>query len=63
MKPCKHGHVDGAMHIPCPECRVEYLEKRVRLLEEAIDSACGHLATGRKNLAEDILNVARLRLP
>lgn len=23
---CKHGHSDGALHIPCLQCRVEHLE-------------------------------------
>lgn len=26
MRPCKHWHVDGFMHRPCLECRVEVLE-------------------------------------
>ena len=24
MSPCKHGHVDGALHTPCYECKAEY---------------------------------------
>lgn len=26
MKPCKHGHIDGALHKPCYQCRCESLE-------------------------------------
>lgn len=26
MKPCKHGHVDGALHKPCYQCRCESLQ-------------------------------------
>lgn len=33
MNPCKHGHVDGVRHIPCPHCRIEYLEGRIVELE------------------------------
>jgi hypothetical protein len=63
VRPCKHGHADGALHIPCPDCRIEWLEARVSGLERAIDQSVSYLATGRKNLAEDTLNIARLRMP
>ena|SRR5438105_10377338 len=36
MEPCKHGHHDGALHIPCPHCRVEYLEGQIDELRATI---------------------------
>jgi len=32
--PCRHGHVDGAMHIPCYQCRSEYWEARTKEAEK-----------------------------
>lgn len=32
MKPCKHGHIDGALHKPCYQCRCEYYEKQLKEL-------------------------------
>lgn len=29
MGPCKHGHVDGVMHRPCPKCANEYDQERI----------------------------------
>jgi len=28
-EPCKHGHIDGAMHKPCYQCRCEHLEAEI----------------------------------
>lgn len=39
MSPCKHGHHDGAMHVPCPHCRNEYLEGQVANLRAALTAA------------------------
>lgn len=36
MKPCKHGHIDGARHIPCPHCRIEVLEQEVSGLHDQL---------------------------
>ena len=32
MNPCKHGHIDGALHAPCYQCRSEYAKKHIELL-------------------------------
>lgn len=34
--PCKHGHVDGVMHTPCPDCRVEHLEALVEIYRDTL---------------------------
>ena len=33
MTPCKHFHIDGALHKPCPECRAESDADRIVELE------------------------------
>ena len=35
-KHCKHGHIDGAMHSPCKDCRIEYLEALVSIYEKQL---------------------------
>ena len=62
-EPCKHGHIDGAMHIPCYQCRCESLEKelaleqRIRLaVNENSEVLVKQLAT--KELAETKLREA-----
>ena len=32
MGPCKHGHYDGALHVPCYQCKSEYYEANLMLL-------------------------------
>lgn len=42
MEPCKHGHVDGVMHIPCYQCRCESLESQLSNLKTGV----AHLVLG-----------------
>lgn len=37
-KPCKHGHIDGALHVPCYQCRCESLERRIKSLGIRLDA-------------------------
>ena len=32
MNPCKHGHIDGALHAPCYQCRSEFYEENLEFL-------------------------------
>ena len=34
--PCKHGHVDGAMHRPCPKCTTEYHQAENESLRQQV---------------------------
>lgn len=38
MKACKHGHVDGVRHIPCPKCQLEYWQGLAQEKDETIES-------------------------
>jgi hypothetical protein len=55
-EPCKHGHVDGVMHRPCPRCEVEYLRSKVAELEAE------NAALGRVPLTESQANRMYARL-
>jgi hypothetical protein len=62
-KPCKHGHVDGALHVPCADCRIEYLESLVKVYEETLQQiAEGGPKTARKRLAQATLAFGRYTL-
>lgn len=39
VTPCKHGHVDGALHEPCYECRAEYWQERAIAAEQRLERA------------------------
>lgn len=54
MEPCKHGHVDGARHIPCLECAVESARERNNNALEAIAKAESYIATLYAERGEDL---------
>lgn len=41
MKPCKHGHADGVRHIPCYECKSEFLEQERDALRTVLQRYMG----------------------
>lgn len=36
--PCKHGHVDGVMHKPCPECADDFNHGVIEQLDAMVKS-------------------------
>lgn len=38
MKACKHGHVDGVRHIPCPKCQAEYWQSQIEERDRTIQA-------------------------
>lgn len=39
MQPCKHGHVDGVRHIPCPKCQLEARDEEIAQLRAQLAAA------------------------
>lgn len=52
--PCKHGHVDGALHEPCYQCRSEAYADDIAELEKIVERA-----NKRANAAEIVARTAR----
>lgn len=36
MNACKHGHVDGARHTPCPKCAAESAQEELQQARDAL---------------------------
>lgn len=52
MEACKHGHVDGVNHIPCPHCQTEYWQGQVNERDETIRRLLKEIDTLNKKLKE-----------
>jgi len=52
MKPCKHGHVDCVMHMPCPQCIVDLRFENQMLLCGQIDALKERIAKLESGLRE-----------
>lgn len=58
MRACKHGHVDGVMHTPCPRCHIEGLEREIADLRHMLEVV--KATTGCPSVTEAMVKYTQL---